>query len=188
MAKWDFSWNFFPVMYESPQPMAATQQKTPGTVGTTSLLIGSMSLGLAVGLGVLGFWDHANELLTSWMTQLGGEARKVPTQWILVMAALMAYLPPFAMLLSPGLWRRLVLWISAMILAIAWIPVLALAAWQMPPCLPLVAGFWSGLCALVYASRHILPCEVVIKDVPLKKIVIRDASITAPVGKAETES
>ena len=67
--------------------MAATQQNPPGTVGTTSLLIGSMSLGLAVGLGLLGFWDHANELLTPWMSQLGGEARKVPNQWILAMAA-----------------------------------------------------------------------------------------------------
>lgn len=168
--------------------MAITQQKTPGTVGTTSLLIGSMSLGLAVGLGVLGFWDHVNELLTSWMSQLGNEARKVPTQWVLAIAAIMAYVPPFAMLLSPGLWRRLVLWISAMILTISWIPVLALAAWQLPPCLPLVAGFWSGLCALIYASRYVLPCEVVFSDVPLKNIDVRDVRITTTVGKAETES
>ena len=188
MAKLDFSWNFFPVMYKSPQPMAATQQNTPGTVGTTSLLIGSMSLGLAVGLGVLGFWDHANELLTSWISQLGNDARKVPTQFVLAIAAIMAYLLPFAMLLSPGLWRRIVLWISAMILSISWIPVLALACWQMPPCLPLVAGFWSGLCALIYASRHVLPCEVVISDVPLKKFDVRDASITAAMSKGETES
>lgn len=138
------------------------QRKTtriPGTVGPTTLLIGTMSLALVLGLGSMNFWDQPNGAFTAWISQLGEGMREVSSGGVLVFAAVMAYLTVFLMLSSPGLWRKWLVWLSLMMLAVGWIPVLALASWKMAPCMPIAAGLWSGICAMVYAKRHELPCE-----------------------------
>jgi hypothetical protein len=138
------------------------QRKTariPGTVGSTTLLIGTMSLALVLGLGSMNFWDQPNEEITMWTSRLGEGMREVPAGGVLVFAAVMAYLTVFLILSSPGLWRKWVIWLSLMLLAMGWIPVLALASWKLAPCMPIAAGLWSGICAFVYAKRHELPCE-----------------------------
>lgn len=133
--------------------------RIPGTVGPTTLLIGTMSLALVLGLGSMNFWDQPNEAITTWISRLGEGMREVSSGGVLLFAAVMAYLTVFLMLSSPGAWRKWVVWMSLMILAIGWIPVLALASWKMAPCMPIAAGLWSGICAMVYAKRHELPCE-----------------------------
>lgn len=141
--------------------MAARKIQTPGVVGPTSLLIGTMSLGLALGMSLLGFWDSWNVASTAWTSRLGDGMREMHPNAVLMIAMVMAYAPPFLMLSTPGNWRRVLLWTSILLLGLAWLPVLALAAWQLPPCLPMAAGIWSGLCAMIYGSRHLLPCEQV---------------------------
>ena len=51
-------------------------------------------------------------------------------------------------------WRRSVLWITTLVLTLAWIPVLALAGYRAAITLPLVSLLWCGLWAMIYATRH----------------------------------
>jgi hypothetical protein len=53
----------------------------------------------------------------------------------------------------------MLLWLSAVILVAAWAPVLSLAARAPDIAAPLVATIWSGICALVYVSRHRMPVD-----------------------------
>jgi len=58
-----------------------------------------------------------------------------------------------------GTWRRLVLWITALVLVAAWAPVLSLAARAPDIGAPFTAVLWSGVCALVYAGNHRMACD-----------------------------
>lgn len=127
-------------------------------------MIGTMSCGLALGLGALGVWNQANEIGFSWWTALGTEWQEVP-KWVeLGFVISLAFVTPTLMLYSPSLWRKWAMWMGMMILYVVWIPVLALAAWRMGMMAPLVAGLWSGLCAMIFASRHELPCDVLMEQ------------------------
>lgn len=161
--------------------MAETKNQSPGVVGPTSLLIGTMALGLALGMGLLGFWDHLNEWSTSWSSRLGDGMRDVHANAVLLIAMVMAYALPWLMLSTPGTWRRIILWVSLILLCLAWLPVLALAAWQFPPCLPIAAGLWSGLCALIYGGRHQLPCDNKPQALPMeRKAAVREVAVAQP--------
>lgn len=59
-----------------------------------------------------------------------------------------------AMLHAPENWRRLVLFLSALLLTLAWIPVLALASYATPVTVPFIALLWAGLGSEIYAVRH----------------------------------
>jgi hypothetical protein len=140
--------------------MSAPSKLNPGPVAAPSLLIGTMALGLAVGLDSLGFWQGLDQRTTAWTSALGDGMRDVPARWVLLPTILCAYLLPWLLLKTPLWWRRLVLWVSFLLVTVAWLPVLAMAAWKFPPCMPLVASLWSGLCAMIYAQRQRLPCEM----------------------------
>ena len=109
-------------------------------------------------------WNLANELGFSWWAGLGTEWRMVPKGVELGFVLSMGFVTPALILHSPSLWRKWAMWIGMMILYFAWIPVLALATWRMGMVAPLVAGLWSGFCALIFASRHDLPCEVLMEQ------------------------
>jgi hypothetical protein len=66
--------------------------------------------------------------------------------------------------------------------------VLALASWKLPPCMPLVALLWSGLCALIYAQRHSLPCEMpaVSPQRPARKV--KEVGVVSAPEKSASES
>lgn len=166
--------------------MAYSKKTTAGLVGPTSLLIGTMSLGLALGMGLLGFWDRLNALANGWTSQLGAGMREVPANAVLLIAMVMAYAPAFLLLSTPTNWRRIVIWLSFLLVGLAWLPVLALAAWQLPPAMPMAAGIWSGLCALIYASRHRLPCD----GLPsiAEKIAEKKSSVTREVAISSLET
>jgi hypothetical protein len=77
--------------------------------------------------------------------------------WLAVV--LLAFGLTFAILNVAGTWRRVVLWITTMALVAAWAPVLSLAARAPDVAAPLIAVIWSGVCALVYAGNHRMPCD-----------------------------
>lgn len=139
--------------------MSTRSDLSPGHVVVPSLMFGTMAVGLALGMNVLGFWSGLDERATAWMARLGDGIREIPTLWVLLLTVASAYLLPCLMLSTPQSWRRLVLWLSFLLVTLAWLPVLALASWKLPPCMPMVALLWSGLCAFIYARRHRLPCE-----------------------------
>lgn len=139
--------------------MSARSTLSPGQVVAPSLMIGTMAVGLSFGMDSLGFWNALDENATAWTSRLGNGMRDVPAHWVLVLTVVSAYALPFLMLSTPQSWRRMVLWLSFLFVTLAWLPVLALASWKLPPCMPVVALLWSGLCAFIYAQRHRLPCE-----------------------------
>lgn len=139
--------------------MPARTELTPGHVFAPSLWIGTMALVLVVGMDTLGFWEGLDSWATGWTARLGEGMRDVPASMVLLMTFILAYALPMLMLSTPQWWRRLILWVSLALLTAGWLPVLALASWKLPPSLPMIALLWSGLCALIYAHRHRLPCE-----------------------------
>jgi hypothetical protein len=142
-------------------PTRATN--TPGQVVAPSLLFGTMALGLAFGLDILGFWSSLDDSVTAWMDRLGDDMSDVPSGYLIMLTIFSAYLLPLLMLSSPHWWRRFILWLSLLLITIAWLPVLALAQWKLRPCVPVVALCWSGLCAFIYGLNHLLPCEQMTK-------------------------
>ncbi len=139
---------------------------SPGHVLVTAAFIGSLALVLAAGLDALGLTDRADSAIASLVGQAlqqdGPTAfpKVLPAwgQWL--GTALIAYGLALAMLGVPGTWRRLVLWITTLVLVASWAPVLGLAAHAPAIAGPLIAAVWSGACALVYVHSHRMPCEL----------------------------
>ena len=132
-----------------------------GHVLVPAAVIGSLSILLAVGLSALRILDRADLAIGSLMSQ-GKPARfpKALPEWAVWLAVvLLAFGLTFAILNVAGTWRRVVLWITTMALVAAWAPVLSLAARAPDVAAPLIAVIWSGVCALVYAGNHRMPCD-----------------------------
>ncbi len=128
--------------------------------------IGSLSILLAAGLSMLGVLRRVN-LMVSHLVAQGREASfpKVLPEWAVWLAALgFAFGLSFAILSVPGTWRRLVLWLTAMVLVAGWAPVLGLAARAPDIGAPFIAVLWSGVCALVYATKHRMAVDEIPPD------------------------
>ena len=92
-----------------------------------------------------------------------GAAPEILTMPVLmIFAAVFSFGLAFAVLDSPGTWRRLILGITAVIVVLAMVP--TFAVWQIyfSPFLPLIALFWSWFCSLMYANHHVMPCDVLL--------------------------
>lgn len=132
-----------------------------GHVFVPAVGIGSLSILLAAGLGVLGILERFNLMIS----RLVSEGRTVDFPkalpgWILWMATVFfAVGLAFSILSVPGTWRRVVLWFTALVLIAGWAPVLSLAAHAPEICGPFIATLWAGICALVYAGNHRMPCD-----------------------------
>lgn len=113
-----------------------------------------MALVLAAGFGVLGLMDRVDALIAGSLELTGGTSQSLPEWVVWSVAAAGSFGLALAILLVPGNWRRLVLWVSALVVVAGWAPVLVLASHEPVVAVPLLAIFWSGLCAFVYASRH----------------------------------
>ncbi len=128
--------------------------------------IGALSILLAVGLSALGILDRINLVISHLVSR--GNADEFPKslpEWSVWLATLaFAFGLSFAMLSVAGTWRRIVLWITSVVLVAAWAPVLSLAAHAPDIGAPFIATLWSGICALVYASKHRMPCDEAIKN------------------------
>ena len=128
--------------------------------------IGSLSILLAVGLSALGILDQVDLVISHLVSR--GKAEEFPKSlpewsvWLVTLA--FAFGLSFAMLSVAGTWRRIVLWITSVVLVAAWAPVLILAAHAPDFGAPFIATLWSGICALVYASKHRMPCDEAIKN------------------------
>jgi hypothetical protein len=126
-----------------------------------SAAIGALSIVLAAGLELLGILPRMNQALAQLVSRDGAESfpLQLPGWGIWLAVSLLAFFTAAAMLGTPGSWRRVLLWLSAVVLVAAWAPVLSLAARFPELAAPLVATVWSGICALVYASRHRMPSD-----------------------------
>jgi hypothetical protein len=131
----------------------------PGHVRIPAAAIGALSLVLAVGLNSLGFLERLDEQFAGWLSN-GLEFPKRLSVWVVWLVALVfAFGISFSLLSVTATWRRLVIWITSLVLLVGWAPVLVLAAHAPDIAVPLVTVAWSGICALVYASRHEMPSD-----------------------------
>ena len=115
-----------------------------------------MSLVLAAGLDLLGVLTQVNAGIARIVSRGGAEMfpKQVPAWCLWLAAALFSFALAAAILGTPGPIRRVILWLSAVILMAAWAPVLSLAAHVPEIAGPWIATVWSGVCALVYSSLH----------------------------------
>lgn len=132
-----------------------------GSVAAPALAVGGMSLVLAVGFQSVGLNDRIDHALLGWLGSIGLGTAPVPLPpalgWLVAVA--FGFLLPFSILGTPGAARRLMLWLSCLVVVLGLLPVLGLSARWWPQSPGLVSVIWSGLCAMVYASRHRMPCE-----------------------------
>lgn len=120
-------------------------------------VIALMAILLIAGLGGLGITTRVNGVIGNWVAQGNGVnswPQALP-DWVVGLATVaFAFGISWAILRVEGGWRRLLLWITAMVLLAGWAPVLALAAYAPDIGGPFIAVLWSGICALVYAQNH----------------------------------
>jgi hypothetical protein len=136
------------------KPFMNSYRESEGHILIPGLAIGSLALVLAAGFGFVGIMDRANEGIAGLIQIGGGTAKSLPEWAVWLAASVGAFGLSFLVLSVPGAWRRIVLWVSALILIAGWGPVLVLADRSPVVAVPLLATFWAGLCSLVYASRH----------------------------------
>jgi hypothetical protein len=139
-----------------------TRREPQGNVWVTAVLIGSLAVLLAGGLTWLGLIARADALIAAQLReslQATGFPKSLPDWSLWLGTAVVAYGLALAMLTVPGTWRRVVLWVSLLLLIAGWAPVLALASHAPNISAPFIATLWAGGCALVYARSRQLPCE-----------------------------
>jgi hypothetical protein len=130
-----------------------------GQVPVPAAAIGSLAMVLAAGLSGFGLLGRLDRLIASAAGVGADVSRSLPMALVWVLAAVISYGLSFALLATPGDGRRLLLWVSALVLTAAWAPVLALAAYQPAIATWLVVAGWSGVCSLAYARNHLMPGE-----------------------------
>lgn len=136
------------------------RKTTDGHPASAAPLIGAMSFLLAFGLKKLSLLRGIDAFLTrSLAKSAGGFPNELPPLWLWLGTAALAFFLSAAMLFSPAQWRRVLLWIIALVLVAAWIPVLALAAYLPEIAAPWIATFWAGFCSLYYAAHHRMPVD-----------------------------
>ena len=123
--------------------------------------IGGLSMALVAGLELLGVLVQINGAIGRMVSRGGSEMfpKALPMFAVWLAAATFAFGTAAAILGTPGQLRRGLLWLSAVFLVFAWAPVLSLASHVPEIAAPLIATLWSGICALIYTSRHDMPAD-----------------------------
>lgn len=154
--------------------MSKTRTKPPRAAGNALIggaAIGTLSILLVVGLKMLGILEKLDLFVSKSLSagQMPVFSKFLPPVAVWLGALLFAFGIAFAILNVPGTWRRIMLWLTALVLLAGWAPVLSLAAYAPTVCAPWIAALWSGICALIYARNHRMPCDLVFADPPSGK-------------------
>lgn len=135
-----------------------------GRVDVPGLLYGSVGLALGIALQWMGAFKRADGWIYEWLNKplFRDSAPELPTiQLTTLIAAVFCYGLAFAVLDSVGMWRKVVLGVTAMVLTLAMVP--AFAVWNVyfSPVLQITGVFWSWFCVVLYAQHHRMPCDSV---------------------------
>lgn len=132
-----------------------------GHVLVPAAAIGALSILLAVGLDVLRILEPMDRMISKLVSQGAVQSfpKSLPVWSVWLVTVVLAFGLSFAILSVGGTWRRLVLWLTALVLVAGWAPVLALAAHFPDIGAPFVVTLWSGVCAVVYAGSHRMPSD-----------------------------
>lgn len=137
-------------MTDSPAPKP---QPHPGVAAAAIAL---MALVVAVALALLGPVGWFDGMLEDTVRSIGlsGDPRTlaawVPWVWTAGMTVALCQV----LLHLVGQWRRVVVFVTALLLTVAWLPVLALASFRVPLGAALAALLWGGFGSMIYAARH----------------------------------
>jgi hypothetical protein len=144
--------------------MKTTQPSPAGHVLVPASAIGSLSILLVVGLGALGMLGRVNLAVAQMVGQeeFPSFPKALPEWFVWLVTVASAFSLSFAILNIPGTWRRLVIWITALVLTAGWAPALGLSAHAPAIAAPFIAVLWSGVCAVVYASKHRMPVDEIL--------------------------
>ena len=130
--------------------------RSAGLVKIPELAIGLLSVLLAGGLGLLGILDRINLWIAKSVAPGGvPEFSKALPPWMIWLGTIaFAFGISFAVLGVRGLARRVILWVSSLVVVSGWAFVLALAAREPAIGGPWIATFWAGFCAIVHAENQ----------------------------------
>ena len=151
-------------------------QPPQGRVDSSALLCGGLGLllsGLLYWLGLLGKGD------LKILDLFGGAVFRevVPsvldTPALVVITALCCFGLALAMLDSCGVWRKLVLGVTLMVLVLALVPTLAVWNIYFAPMMSLVGIFWTWFAGVIYASHYQMPC-----DIPVESVAVVESAVT----------
>lgn len=119
-------------------------------------MIGGVTMLLALGLEVLGSVAAIERQFAEIMSGQLGEsfAHQLPLSVRWGVALLMAFGMPLSILASAVLYQRLILWVAASVVILAWAPVLCLAAYQPEVLLAVLVTFTSGGLAVFSSCRR----------------------------------
>lgn len=136
---------------------AVNRKRGQGAGGmTVSAVVAALAVGLAFGMDALGVLAAFDDSVHGMLAGLGGPGGLIDfpagVSWPLL--GLICFGLAFAMIESPGGWRRLVLWISCGGVIAAAVPLAGLAARWLGPGGPMVAWLWTGVCGMIYAHRQ----------------------------------
>ena len=146
--------------------MDQAAHKHPAHVGFATIAITLMAVGLAAGLEFLGIINRLDAWIAALMQKPGISAPVHSLNPYLnwTVTALLALGLAGVMLNISGSWRRIVIWVLAMIITSFWVPVLLLASHKPEIGLALVGLLWSGCCAMVYTMNHEVPADLTEKN------------------------
>lgn len=120
----------------------------------SSLAIGGLSLVLVAGLDLLGVMSRLNQVVVGWGSRGGHEtfAAHLPSWWVWLGTVILSFGTAVCVSGIVGWVRRMMWWVTAMVVVAGWAPVLSLAAHAPEIAAPWIATFWSGLCAMIHAA------------------------------------
>ena len=133
-----------------------------GHVMLPLFVFGAVSLLLGTATEVMGVFNGATETLRGWWRSGGLEVRGeagLPGLVGILLTGLASFGLAGAILGTPGGGRRVILGATALFLVVGLIPAFALWGIFWKPFGMLLAVGWSWFSAVIYASRHRMPCE-----------------------------
>jgi hypothetical protein len=141
-------------------------------VDAPCLLHGTVGVSLAIVLQILGLFKSGDDRLMAALIDpvFHGQAPEGVSLLVQVMVcAVLCYSIAFVVLDTAGLWRRVVMGVSVLVLVLAMVPSLAVWHIYFSPFLTLVGVFWAWFFTLMYANHHLMPCEVTHTHPPIQK-------------------
>jgi hypothetical protein len=126
---------------------------TQNNVVPAAALVAIMALALASVLHELGLLDTLDDRAKSLFSGIAGETglQPWPPAVVGVVLGLVLFGLVWTMIETPGLWRRIVLWVSCGAVILGAVPVAALTGGWVMPAPVAIAWLWSGAWALAFA-------------------------------------
>jgi hypothetical protein len=142
--------------------MAHSSHKQATDRGFATIAIALMGIGLAAGLDYLGMVGQLDKWIMAVVVKPGFSAPEQSLNPYLIWGVTVALVSGLAavMLNVSGGWRRLFIWVLALIVTFFWVPVLLLAAYKPEIGVALIGLLWSGCCAMVYSVSHDMPADL----------------------------